>query len=560
MRAGAGTCALVAIALIATGGQAGANEPAVALERAHAPVCPVRDVHLEPGETRAISLSCAGLNRSRARIVKAPGRGRLGSIDQSAESVRYTAPSRASAETRLVVTRRSGGRVWRTAVRIEVGERGGPRCSDDRAISRYRGEARLRITCRGSGLERLRVVSGPYAGELSDVERSGGPSERTLTASYEPEPRFAGQDLVLVGASGDEGQATPAAAVPVLPWRMRALGDSVTAGFGFYEDGSQMTASEFIDCKPPAVVTNACSSNSDEVGDYTGAPEWSADFGLGNNVAWPAQFANGLQGGGKVTAPDMFQNRAVTGSAPSDWLAGGILNGDLDGIVAENPDLIALTLGANPLLSDVLASAAGEECADTDNATELDLCVGPYFEQQQVVERLEQIYETLLGAEDATILVLQYHLAVPSANLFDPWQLEVLTDYLNSQIEFAVDEIQASATPADAKRLVLIESQVEPTAPSPAMIPRFNIGLPPSEQNWTAGHDCGDGDLVDGQSHQSEPTQDEFQIGDPSSYCEGTEWIIGSDTGIHPNVAGHGQFAATLATVAQQNNLVPRLP
>ena len=131
------------------------------------------------------------------------------------------------------------------------------------------------------------------------------------------------------------GSASELIDVTVLPWRMRAIGDSVTAGFGYLGNGDLMPLSDLLSCKPAAVVSNRCSSNSNAGPDYAGLPIWSTDFGLANDVSWAAQFANTWQGGGHITAPEMFQNLAVTGSAPSDWLPGGILHDKLEAIVAE---------------------------------------------------------------------------------------------------------------------------------------------------------------------------------------------------------------------------------
>jgi hypothetical protein len=49
-------------------------------------------------------------------------------------------------------------------------------------------------------------------------------------------------------------------------------------------------------------------------------------------------------------------------------------------------------------------------------------------------------------------------------------------------------------------------------------------------------------------------------VEEPNTFCSGEEWIIGADTGIHPNPAGYTQFAATLANVAAAEGLIPPLP
>jgi lysophospholipase L1-like esterase len=310
-------------------------------------------------------------------------------------------------------------------------------------------------------------------------------------------------------------------------------------------------------------VSNRCSSNSPDGPDYAGPPRWTPDYGLGNDVSWAAQFANSIQGGGHVSAPGMFRNYAVTGSAPSDWLEGGILNPTLDAIVAADPDLIAMTMGANPLLTDVLLTIAGEECSFEDTVAELEACLAPFFTEVDLTGNLQSLYTALLAAPHAEVVTFEYHLSIPAANLFDVWQLEVMVDYFNEQIDSAVTATKAALPGDAADRLHLISAQRDPEAPSASLVPRFNIGLPPAaQQSWTAGYDCGviRTDLVDGPSHQSEPTKAELFVESPFDFCGGPEWIIGADTGIHPNALGYTQFADTLAHVAATEGWVPQLP
>jgi len=544
------TLATAGLLATAPAGAAGADAPRPGdrffqLSRAGLPRCPVREV-----ETRSpawLALGCRGLNKLRVRVVRGPAHGRLGRVRQRLERVRYTPDEGFRGTDRIVVARRRGGRTWRTAVLVHLSGRAErPSCRSRHAVTRFRSPVKIRVVCRGSALEPLRVARGPFSGGLGSVRRSGGGARRTLTMRVRPGRSFVGQDLALVRARGRGGSDIEAVAVSTLPWRFRALGDSVTAGFGYYGNGGQMSAAELPFCKPATVVSNRCSSNSDEEPGYTGPPEWSADFGLANDISWAAQFANDLPG--VVTAPDMFQNLAVTGSAPSDWLPGGILNPQLNAIVAEDPELIAFTMGANPLLTDVLLSVAGEYCAFTDSVPALEACIQPFFTQVQLVSQLQSFYTALLDAPNSTIATFQYHLIVPSVNLFATWQLEALTGYFNAQLATAVGNTKA-ALPSEAKRLIMIPAQTTPGTPQPNQLPRFNLGLPPSGQSWTPPYNCGGNDLVDGQSHQSFPTQGEFHLRHPFTYCKGPEWILGTDSGIHPNQLGYGQFAAVLQSV-----------
>jgi lysophospholipase L1-like esterase len=534
------------------------------LQRAGLPHCATREVQARSAVW--IPLACRGIDAARLRVVEPPAHGRVVRVVQRSDRVRYQPRAGFEGSDSFVVARRRAGRAWRTAVLVDVrgpeavaGGRRSPSCTSRHLVTRFRTAVRVRIACRGSRLRPLRVVTGPFSGRLRAIRRSGTPRRRTLTARLRPARSFVGSDVVLAEASGDGGGDVGVAAVSTLPWRLRALGDSVTAGFGFFENGEPMSALDLPECKPGDVVTNRCSSNSDAGPGYTGPPEWSADFGLANDVSWAAQFANGLQGGGQVTAPDMFQNLAVTGSAPGDWLPGGILADQLAAIVAENPELIAFTMGANPLLTDILLTGSGEGCSFTDTVAALVACIQPFFDQVQLTARLQQFYTALLAAPDSQVLTFQYHLAVPSATLFDTWQLEAMTDYFNSQIATAVANTR-NALPQQAERLILVRAQTDPASPSPQQVPRFDIGLPPDGQSWRPPYNCGRNDLVDGPSNQSLPTQDEFQLEHPLAYCEGPEWIIGADSGIHPNRAGYAAFATTLTNLVNASGLAPRLP
>ena len=527
-----------------------------ALSRAGLPRCPVREIETVRAPVW-LNLGCPGLKGARVRVIRRPLHGRLGRVNQRLDRARYTPDEDFRGTDRIVVARRRGQRAWRTAVLVRLSARPErpPSCRSRPAITRFRSPVKVTVVCRGAALEPLRVARGPFSGRFGRVRRSGGGARRTLSMRIRPGRSFVGQDVALVRARGRGGTDFEALSVSTLPWRLRALGDSITAGFGYFENGNGMKTIQLPFCKPPAVVTNRCSSNSDAGLGYTGPPEWSADFGLANDISWAAQFANSLPGG--VTAPDMFQNLAVTGSAPSDWLDNGILGPQLNAIVAENPELIAFTMGANPLLTDVLLTTAGESCAFTNSVQALDLCIQPFFTAVQLVPQLQKFYTALLEAPNSTVVTFQYNMSVPSVNLFATWQLEALTDFFNAQLATAVAKTKA-ALPEQGKRLILVPAQTTPGPPQPTQLPRFNLGLPPSSgQSWTPPYNCGNNDFVDGPSHQSFPTQGEFHLRHPFTYCKGPEWIIGTDTGIHPNKLGYTQYATTLANVLRAQDALP---
>ena len=156
------------------------------------------------------------------------------------------------------------------------------------------------------------------------------PRQRGASSSAETEPQTALQ----VTVAAHEGI------------RVRAIGDSVTAGFGYYEDGSLMELEDLFVCKPSESNDDACSSNSSNRENM--APlAFAPDYGLSNNVSWAAQWAN------EYGVSD-YKNLAVSGSEPSNWLPGGSLYELTEEVEAEDPDYILMTIGANPLLTDLL--------------------------------------------------------------------------------------------------------------------------------------------------------------------------------------------------------------
>jgi lysophospholipase L1-like esterase len=559
----AGTALAVALALVVAP-TLGATGAAAAPSKG--PRCPDRAFETKVDTEVLLSLRCHGLRRAKIRIVKAPRHGLVGHINQRRDRVLYSSHDRYIGADRLVVTRSQGGRRWTNVVSISVipaetlsEPPQPPRCGKGDATARYQDAVAVTITCTGEDLAPLRVASGPFSGSLTGVHETGTSDSRTLTATYEPDQLFAGQDALLVDAVSPAGDAYGAAALTVLPWRMRAIGDSVTAGFG-YIGGTLMPTDDLLDCKPPTIVNNRCSSNSDAGPSYTGPPAWSDDFGLGNDISWAAQFANDLQGGGHVSGTEMFQNRAVTGSAPSDWLPGGILNKYLAAIVAEDPELVPMTLGANPLLSELLLTSKGEECSLTFTVAELNACVQPFFDHVDLTGSLERVYTALLQAPDTNVVAFQYSLSIPALNLFSTWQLEAMIALFNENIATAVGNTKAHLPAGQAARLFMVEAQVDPADPEPTELPRFNTGLPPTvHDSWTGSYDCGGVFDSDGPSHQSDLTQDFFTASD-YDFCTGPPWIIDADSGIHPSQEGYAQYATALTNFAQAEGLIPQLP
>lgn len=403
-----------------------------------------------------------------------------------------------------------------------------PQCEQTALRASYARETRLAIVCMGEGT-RIGLGGQTSHGRARLLHSRNG----RAVFVYRGSAGYVGPDRLAVRASAGKRSTVATVPVDVQQFKLRALGDSITAGFGFLGDGTPWDVLSLPECIPPDTPNNRCSSNSPNGVGSQNPVGWSPDFRLSNGVAWPAQFALALG----ITGPGQYENWAVSGSTPANW-ASGYLNTTLQGIVSDMPDLVVLTLGGNPLL-DTFLFGSGLECAATFTDAELVACVQSFIDQARLVPNLQSVLEQLLAAENTRVVVSQYHLPIPSTALFGTHQLEVMFGVVNSNIRRAAQGVDGFGT-----RLFLM-------AP-----PRFNVGLAPGNVLCP-----GMSFTVDGPSRQSEVTQDELSLEPFTSFCGSNEyWIISADTGIHPSVAGHAQFAQALEQVALANNLVPPQP
>jgi lysophospholipase L1-like esterase len=308
---------------------------------------------------------------------------------------------------------------------------------------------------------------------------------------------------------------------------VRAIGDSVTAGFGYYEDGSAMTIEQLLDCRPGSTLYDACSSNSLTTSN-DGPLQYAPDYGLSNGIAWPANWAraNGITN---------FANYAVTGSTPGQWAPGGAFYRTTQAVESAAPDYVVFTLGANPLLSNMLFGIDNMGCAIwSDLFGDFTTCVLNAFRTVDLQGNLAAVYADLLRNTPSStqILAMQYHIAVPSIALaYSSKQIERMTELVNQTIAQTVAATRSA--------------RIKTVAP-----PRFDVGIDMTPLA-RAGYSCFSGGFVDGPSVQSSATQWELQhdpLGGP--FCPGPDsgppWIISADTGIHPSVAGHAQMASAL--------------
>jgi lysophospholipase L1-like esterase len=322
--------------------------------------------------------------------------------------------------------------------------------------------------------------------------------------------------------------ATPAASGPVV----RAMGDSVTAGFGFYGDGSPMGLLELYECKPfGEILDDACSSNSTATANGLKEVPYASDYGLSNNVSWAAQWANEYG----VTN---YKNYAISGSEPTNWAPNGNLYPTTKKIEEEDPDYILMTIGANPILADTLFGLGSNACAlESDIFGGYSKCVEEAFESVHLRAELKHLYADLVAKTHATIYLMQYHLSIPSSALaYSVTQIAEMAKMMNETIASVAAEVSPS--------------RLQVVAP-----PHFNVGVS-LEGVYPSSYTCSYLEYgVDGPSVQSTPTQDELEIDHPLSFCEGPQgggepWVISADTGIHPSPAGYRQMASQVPAPA----------
>jgi lysophospholipase L1-like esterase len=449
--------------------------------------------------------------------------------------------SKLARQLRGVLARRGRGpkvAVYATAV-LDLNRDGAPEvASEDGERQRLRRAGRR--AC--ADLPHLRVKPGrrlktalpacgaPVRWRLGERAEHGAARLRGGKLIYRPAARFRGTESILLrGRARGGGQVTASVEIKVARRGglvVRAIGDSVTAGFGYYDNGAEMSFDSLFSCKPGKVYNDACSSNSTNTDNKQKGVAYAPDYGLANNVSWVAQWAN-------EHGVTNFQNLAVTGSEPANWTQGGQFYATTKRIESEEPDYVLTTMGANPLLSDMLFGVDNMGCAIwSDVFGKYAECIEEAFAGVALRANLEKLYRELVDNTSATIYLMQYHLSVPSsALLYSATQIAMMGALLNREIASVAEAVDPAR-----ERLVAI-------AP-----PHFDVGIS-IEPVYPSTYTCSSlGYLVDGRSVQSSPTQDELRVSHFLSFCPGPKedppWVIGGDTGIHPSAAGYAQMAA----------------
>ncbi len=359
---------------------------------------------------------------------------------------------------------------------------------------------------------------------------------------YRPARRFRGTDSLQLTGAPPRGTRyrgkLPLTPVPVVfkvgatpEVVVRAMGDSVTAGFGYYDSGKLMSLFSLPECRPGSVtLVDPCSSNSKTVDNEAKEVEYAPDYGLSNNISWAAQWANEYG----ITN---FENVAISGAEPGQWAPGGPLYSTTKRIESEDPDYILMTIGANPLLSEMLFGIDHMGCAIyADVFGNYRECIEEAFAGIKLHENLEDLYRELVKNTSATIYLMQYHLSIPSSALaYSSLQIAEMAQMMNA-------EIAAVAKAVNPRRLQVVTP------------PHFNVGID-LEPLFPSHYSCSRlGYKVDGPSVQIKATQDELLLSHPLSFCKGPvhgpPWVISGDTGIHPSAAGYAQMASQVPAPA----------
>lgn len=228
-----------------------------------------------------------------------------------------------------------------------------------------------------------------------------------------------------------------------------------------------------------------------------------------------------------------YANFAVSGSEPAEWAPGGELHATTARIESEGPDYVLMTIGANPLLSEMLFGVDNMGCAVyADLFGGYRECIEAAFAEVHLQANLKSLYSDLVKNTEATIYLMRYHLSVPSTALaYSATQIAMMGKLLNW-------EIAAVAAEVGSPRLQVVTP------------PHFNVGIDIAPV-YPSRFSCSEfGYEVDGPSVQSNPTQYELELLHPLSFCEGPNgdgsptWVIGGDTGIHPSATGYTQMAS----------------
>ena len=397
-------------------------------------------------------------------------------------------------------------------------------------ITVTRGATR-RIVVRCSGATSMRMTGAPRHGRATRIAGPAGMLTMDYTAPN------SGTDTIPMQATGGGGSSSGNQPIVTRGVTMRVIGDSLSAGYGFYGNGTAWTILDFPKCTPAKTNHNdRCTSNSSLGKGSTGPLAFLPDYGFANQVAWPAQLATRLG----ISSGPTYKNLAVTGATPSEFDTGGDLADLTASVVSDNPDVSIMALGANPVFASFLFGQ-GHRCDRATDDAAFQACAAAQFTQAGTATHLAALINQLLLAPASTVLVAQYHTAYPALSTFTPARALFLDTYLNTLIATLV-----KGHPAFGTRLFMLTP------------PAFPIGLPglpgPTGQCPTASVP----DPVDGPSVQSRARQIIEQVVAHSTFCPSSQyWMLSSEGGEHLTVLGHTQFAQAFADQIRALHILP---
>ena len=308
------------------------------------------------------------------------------------------------------------------------------------------------------------------------------------------------------GAYADREKPNPASLRPATPGPAKrfggffAIGDSVSAGFGYAPSGRPLSATEVGRC-------------AGLIKPKTSFPSCQAP----TTVSYAAQYAKRLG-----LPRDLEHMAAVEGSTARDWWK-GVWRQRLDRVVRARPSLTVMTLGANPALSSIVTPGQrGYRCFQAARSlAAASKCANAELDEAYVRTNLRQIYRRLLAVPGNHLAVFLYHDTVPvtlaTGRLWPPSRIVtdayqngaktfVVLEELNKRVREAFEEVRSGLSVRDKARFKLL---------SP---PRFS-----------------------------------------EHYCNNSKpWILRTDTCIHPNAAGLGQFADVLQSTYPDPRLLAR--
>lgn len=209
--------------------------------------------------------------------------------------------------------------------------------------------------------------------------------------------------------------------------RLAAIGDSVTAGFGYRDDGTAWGASDIVGrCNLFGPVT---------------------DCQAPTTVSWPRFLADGVRLAG-------WENAAQSGSTPADWATGG-LRTRLDEVTARAPTLVGLTLGANPILRWLLFEADGQACLRVPSESLFYACLDKRIEGLSIRRDLGLVYRLLLRTRAARVYAFRYHEATPVTTVGSSGRVGGALRLLNDAIDKAVADVQSRSPSGGRLRVVV---------------------------------------------------------------------------------------------------------